>query len=55
MKNHIYPLKFGKICTVAILLVITGISCVPAMTIPTSTPIFQTVEVTREVIMEVTR
>ncbi len=38
----------------AVLLVLTGVSCKPAAVTPTPTPVVQTVEVTREVTREVT-
>jgi len=55
MFSLIQSVKFCKISTVAVLLVLAGVSCKPATVMPTPTPVLQTVEVTREVTHEVTR
>ncbi len=55
MINHFNSPKLYKLFAVAVLLVLTGISCKPAPVPPSPTPVVQTVEVTREVTYEVTR
>ena len=55
MTKFILPLKFYKLCAVAILIVFTGVSCLPAADVPSPTPLLQTVEVTRQVTRAVTQ
>jgi hypothetical protein len=45
-----YPLIFFQTIAVAALIILTSVSCQPTSGIPTTTPVIQTVEVTRDVI-----
>ena len=55
MIKTVHSMKFWKSSALAVLLVLTVISCQPATVTPTPTPIIQTVEITREVTQVVTR
>ena len=55
MTKFIHPLKIHKLCAVAVLIVFTGVSCSPAVDVPSPTPVLQTVEVTRQVTRVVTQ
>ena len=55
MLKCVYLLKSCQMCVVAVLLGLTGVSCIPALVTSNPTPDFQTIEVTREVTQEVTR
>jgi hypothetical protein len=55
MIKPVHSLKFYKICSVAVLIVVTGVSCLPAADAPAPTPVLQIVEVTREVTQVVTQ
>ena len=55
MNKLVHPLRVRGQSVVAVLLVLTVVSCQPAAVMPTHTSVFQTVEVTREVTKEVTQ
>ena len=55
MKKQAYFAKYYKVVVGALLLLFAGVSCLPFAATPTPTPIIQMVEVTREVVREVTR
>jgi hypothetical protein len=55
MSSLIHSEKFRNIWTIAVLLVLLGVSCKPSKVTPNTMPVIQTVEVTRELIREVTR
>ncbi len=50
-----FPDFFRKGCAAAMLLVLAGVSCVPASNLSTATPVVQTVEVTRQVTQVITQ
>jgi len=54
MKKTPFP-HLKKLFPAILVLAIFGVSCVPTGWLPQSTPVLQTVEVTREVTQEVTR
>lgn len=55
MVNLVLPPKFRKVYAVALMLILTGVSCQPAALTPTLTPVLQTVEITRVVTQEMTQ
>ncbi len=56
MSTSLLPLKIQRASAVALLLILLGAACQPATALPpSSTPVLQTVEVTREVTREVSR